>query len=240
MIQPIGYFKLWRELMTKPIWESSTPIQKTILITLLAMANYNDKEWEWQGENYKAEKGQFVTSIASIVKNCGKGVSTQNTRTALERFEKYDFLTIQTTNKNSLITVVNWGVYQQTEENQQANQHLPNKRLTTREEGKEGKEIVYTEIFEIFYKLYPNPFDKEQTYRNWNNLIKEVKIEIVMAATKKYIKFLKDNNKTDKTYFFKSTNFVSKKGAYKGYLEPITEPPKKPVKLNIIYREFGE
>ena len=115
MINPIGYFRLWRELMTKPIWLESTPEQCKILITLLSMANFNGKEWEWKGESYKAERGQFVTSLESIVKNSGNGVSIRNVRTALEKFEKYGFLTNQSTNKNRLITIVNWEVYQQSE-----------------------------------------------------------------------------------------------------------------------------
>lgn len=153
MIQPIGYFKLWRELMTKPIWLDSTPEQKTILITLLAMANFNGKEWEWQGKSYKAERGQFVTSLDSIVKNCGIGISIQNVRTSIERFERYGFLTNQSTNKNRLITIVNWGLYQQTDNELTSNltgaQQAANKQLTTREEGKEGKKDNIKDIHEL-------------------------------------------------------------------------------------------
>ncbi|MDD4321605.1 MAG: hypothetical protein PHH31_08720, partial [Acidaminococcaceae bacterium] len=75
MIQPIGYFYLWRELYSKPIWLNSTAEQKVILIALLGMANFNGKEWEWKGQKFKAEKGQFVTSLDSIVENCGKGIT---------------------------------------------------------------------------------------------------------------------------------------------------------------------
>lgn len=139
-----GWIKLHRELMDKPIWISSTPEQKSILITLLMMANYYENEWEWQGEQYIAKPGEFVTSLQSIVNNAGKGISIQNVRTALNRFEKYGFLTSKSTNKNRLITIVNWELYQGTsnEDNKKSNKQLTsnqqaaNKQLTTNKESK--------------------------------------------------------------------------------------------------------
>ena len=88
-----GWIKLHRELRSKAIWNTSTPEQKTILITLLLMAQYTTNQWEWNGGQYKCKPGQFVTSLDNIVKECGKGVSIQNVKTALKKFEKYEFLT---------------------------------------------------------------------------------------------------------------------------------------------------
>lgn len=111
-----GWIKLHRGIMGKPIWTEATLEHKVILITLLLMANHCEKEWEWQGARYVAKPGQFVTSLKSIVEKSGQGISIQNVRTALARFERYDFLTSQTTNRNRLVTVVNWAVYQGKEE----------------------------------------------------------------------------------------------------------------------------
>lgn len=130
-----GWIKLHRKLIENPIWVDSTVEQKAILITLLLMANHEDKQWEWQGEKYVAKPGQFVTSLNSIAKIAGLGVSIQNVRTALVRFEKYDFLTSQSTNRNRLITIVNWGVYQGVEKEVTSkltsDQQATNKQLTT-------------------------------------------------------------------------------------------------------------
>ena len=121
-----GWIKLYRELLEKPIWFESTPEQKTILITLLLMANHEGRQWEWQGQKYYAAPGQFVTSLPKIVEACGPGVSIQNVRTALKRFEKYEFLTDQSTKKNRLITINNWAFYQDNPNNpnRQANSQL--------------------------------------------------------------------------------------------------------------------
>ena len=153
-----GWLKLHRKLLEKPIWTESTPEQKTILITLLMMANHTKKEWEWKGKTFKAEPGQFVTSIPSIVEKCGKGVTVQNVRTALNRFKKLGFLTDQSTNRNRLITIVNWEKYQSTEEqgNSQSNRQLTgnqqatNRQLTSNKNDKNvknDKEDIYS-VFE--------------------------------------------------------------------------------------------
>ena len=47
-----GFFKIYRELWDKPIWKQSTPIQKTVLLTLLSMVNFSPAEWEWQGQKF--------------------------------------------------------------------------------------------------------------------------------------------------------------------------------------------
>lgn len=138
-----GWIKLHREIYEKPIWLESTPEQKTILITLLGMANHQEKQWEWSGSTYKLKPGQFITSLESIANKCGKGVSVQNVRTALKRFESYQFLTNKSTNKNRLITIVNWGFYQDSESELTnkltSNQQATNKQLTTNNNVKNEK-----------------------------------------------------------------------------------------------------
>lgn len=111
-----GWVKLYRELINNHLWVNSTPEQNRIFITLLCMANHKPNKWEFGGELYEVQSGQFITSIQSIVKKCDcKDITTKKVRTALARFEKFGFLTTKTTNKNTLITIVNWGKYQNTD-----------------------------------------------------------------------------------------------------------------------------
>ncbi|UJS28466.1 DnaD domain protein [Macrococcoides canis] len=154
-MQRPGYLKLHRALVEKPIWKQSTPEHKAILIQLLIMADFMPSEWEYQGVKYKTEPGQFVTSLQSIADECGKGISVQNVRSALARFERLGFLTNQSTKVNRLITIVNWGLYQAREEktnkdtnnvtNKEVtkNQQRGNKEVTTNEEVKKlrSKEV---------------------------------------------------------------------------------------------------
>ena len=142
-----GWIKLHRELIDKAIWKTSTPEQKIILITLLLMVNHEENEWEWNGERYKVQPGQMITSLKSITDACGGGVTTRNVRTAIERFEKYGFLTNQSTNKNRLITIVNYTKYQgseyqadkATDKQVTSNRQATDKQVTTNKNDKNDK-----------------------------------------------------------------------------------------------------
>ncbi len=176
-----GWIKLHRDLKEKPIWKSSTPEQKTILVTLLMMANHKENEWEWMGKPFKAKPGEFVTSIKSITEECGKGISSQNVRTALKRFENYGFLTKESTKVSTLINVVNWGVYQElenktntvtnkqlTNDSQTANKQLTtNKNVRTKECNKDNNNINNSDLnFKDFWEqngfgmMLPNEQEK--------------------------------------------------------------------------------
>ncbi len=138
-----GWIKLHRKLQEKALWQCTTPEQKVILITILLNINSDEKEWEWQGKQFICEPGQMVTSLASLAEKCGKGITVQNVRTALEKFEKYGFLTNQSTKTGRLITVVNWAFYQDSscEATKQPTKHQQssNKEVTTNKNNKNNK-----------------------------------------------------------------------------------------------------
>jgi hypothetical protein len=142
-----GYIALFRVLLDKPIWHNSTPEQKVILITLLLMANHEEKEWEWQGQKFRVFPGQFVTSLEHITQAAGKGITIQNVRTALKRFEKLEFLTDGSTKTGRLITILKWHTYQvelkkgnkDTNKDLTKDQQRPNKDLTPNNNDKNDK-----------------------------------------------------------------------------------------------------
>lgn len=144
-----NWIKIYRSLLSDPLWQLSTPEQKSILITVLLMANYTPTQWEWKGEKFECQPGQFITSLERIAAACGKGIKTQNVRTALARFEKLKFLTNESTKTGRLITICKWESYQVVfeEPNKEPNKDLtktsqrPNKDLTTNKNNKEEKNI---------------------------------------------------------------------------------------------------
>lgn len=197
-----GWVSLHREILEKAIWTESTTEQKVILITLLLLANHKEKEWEWKGDRYKARPGQFVTSLQSIAKKSGKGITIQNVRTAIKRFEKYEFLTNESTNKNRLITIVNWEVYQdktkQLTSKPTSNQQATNKQLTTNNndnnDNKKNTSSNQDSIesdFEKLWKLYPNKKGKAAALKAYKRAIKKgttnKQIQDGIVAYKKHI-----------------------------------------------------
>ena len=142
-----GWVKIHREIFRHPIWRKSTAEQKVILIALIGMVNHEPNKWEWKGEEFELKRGQTITSLDGIREECGKGISTQNVRTALARFEKLGFLTNESTKSGRLITIVNYDKWQNPnkEPNKDTNKDLtktsqrPNKDLTPNKKNKNDK-----------------------------------------------------------------------------------------------------
>lgn len=164
-----GWVKLHRVLTDKPIWKCSTPEQKTILVTLLLMVNHEEAEWEWMGAKFKVSPGQTITSLENIAKEAGKGISVQNIRTALVKFEKYGFLTNVSTKTGRLVTIENWELYQSKEENQQSDKQRPNKELTPNK-NKENEKNLYIDHFSKWWDAYPRKIAKAAAKKSFDKL----------------------------------------------------------------------
>ena len=179
-----GWIKLYRKLLDDTLWEISTPHQKVVMITLLLMASHKENEWYWQGKRFDIKAGEFVTSIDSIARKGGNGISKQNVRSALKKFENYGFLTNKSTKNGRLISICNWSRYQ--DNNSEANtgpnkdltktQQRPNKDPTPinndknikKEKNDKNKELLLW--FEMLWKAYPKKLGKEYAKQMFNRL----------------------------------------------------------------------
>ena len=185
-MQEQGWISLYRDLLDKAIWQNSTPEQKTILITLLLMANHEPNQWEWKGKKYTVKSGEFITSLEKIVAKCGKGITTQNVRSALKRFEKLQFLTNESTKQNRLIKIENWLFYQgrENQPNKATNkevtndQQRPNKEVTTNNNDNNDNNIFNNlSIDKLFVPLI----------KKWNELPDAIsKISTLKKDTQRY------------------------------------------------------
>ena len=122
----------WIKLHSKIIeweWYKDSNMFRVFLHCLLK-ANWKDKKFE----GLIIRRGSLVTSNKNIAEELG--ISIQNVRTALKKLEKSKNLTIKTTNKYTVITVNNYRLYQQTNNQLTNNQQSTNNQLTTIEEYK--------------------------------------------------------------------------------------------------------
>lgn len=87
--------------------------------------------------------GQFIFGL--LVASKETGLSIQEIRTVLDFLKKAGNLTIKSTNKFSIITVINWHIYQSegADINKQSNKPLTNKEQHTKTE--EHKKYLYRE-----------------------------------------------------------------------------------------------
>lgn len=99
---------------------------------------------------------------------------------------------------------------------------------------------TYTPDFEKWFERYPNRFNKERTFRNWQKAVKADGLERINTALDNYLRYIKDNN-IEKRFIVRSTNFVGQKGEYKGYLECETcESADSSNKIEQTNREYEE
>lgn len=103
-----GWLKLHRKILNWGWYDD--PPTRGLFLHLLVKANWEDKFWG----GFTVKSGQLVTSIAGLSKEIG--FSIRQTRTAVEHLSSTNEITVKTTNKYTLITLVNWTLYQSEEE----------------------------------------------------------------------------------------------------------------------------
>ena len=139
------WIKLYRKFKE---WEwYGDVVVMAVFIHLLLSANWKPKKWK----GITIDTGEVVTSIASLAEELN--ISVRQTRTALDRLQECHAIDKQTTNKFTLIKVLNYCKYQGSEfsndkqlDKQTTNERQTNdKQTTTPKEYKNNINIEYIE-----------------------------------------------------------------------------------------------
>lgn len=124
-----GWIKLHRKILE---WEWYSDINTRILfIHLLLSANHKDQRWK----GVLIRRGQILTGINKLSQQTKQTV--QQTRTALNKLKSTNEITIESTNKYSVITICKWDSYQiipednNNQDNNQDNKRTTNEQQTT-------------------------------------------------------------------------------------------------------------
>ena len=167
-----GYVKLWRKVVDNPI------IQKPDLFTFwcwcLMKATHKPCTHLVGFQPVKLDPGQFVFGLKSASKELK--MSIQTIRTCLRVLKNLENLTYYPTYRYSIISIVNWDIYQPENKtpNNQSNtlptrcQHAANNK----QEHKEHKELYTTSNFLEFWKAYPRKVGKGAAYKSWKRIKK--------------------------------------------------------------------
>jgi hypothetical protein len=215
-----GWIKLYRKLIDDPVWVLSTPEQKTILITLLLMANHRENKWEWQGQKFNVQPGQMITSIESIRQKSGKGISVKNVRTSLKRFENLGFLANESAKTGRLITIANWGKYQCSDE-EVAKQPADDRQrggkgvAPNKNDKNDKKEIPSSDAlldrFNALWKLYPKKLGKQNSFKAYKKAIKDgATDDQIKTGIEAYVKYL-TKEQTDPQYIKQGSSFFNQR-----------------------------
>lgn len=130
-----GWVKIHRSLQDKGWYKNSEFVH--LWIHILMKCNHSDKEFWFNGVNVKLKKGQFITGRKVL--SAETGISESKIQRILKCFETEQQIKQQTTNKNRVITVLNWEKYQVDE--QQNEQQVNNKRTTSEQQVNTNKNV---------------------------------------------------------------------------------------------------
>lgn len=202
-----GWIKLHRSIMESDTFKTLTIKQKIIAIYIILNVNHKDGIWtdQYKGIQVEVKRGQLITSPQKIADTWfpkDKEITRQVVRTTLDKLSKLNFLTKHPTNDFTLINVVNYGIYQSVddEDNQDPNQALTksqpslNQALTTNKNVKNDKNdknekkrsssdgLPVSKASGFFARNFHghSPYIHEQI-EHWENELSE---EIVIASMK--------------------------------------------------------
>lgn len=142
-----GWIKLHRKLKTWEWYHKSEMVH--LFIHFLLSANHDDGTWQ----GIEIKRGQFITGLNAL--NYETSISVQTIRTCINRLKSTNEITIESTNKNSIVTICNYDDYndlivetnkqinRQTNKQLTFNQQTTNNKQEERELKKENKEEVF-------------------------------------------------------------------------------------------------
>jgi len=183
-----GYVKLWRKSVDSPIFQNDNVWR--LWTYLLMKATHRQTQVLVGTTPVDLQPGQMVFG-----RNKAKdetGMTEQKIRTSLKCLERLGNLTIQTTNRFSIVTICNWGIYQSEESptNQPTNQQLTsnqpatNQQLTTYKNSKNNKKEDMCALFDEFWTAYDLKKNRKKAEQAWRKTQPEDRPAIITAAKK--------------------------------------------------------
>ena len=134
---------------------------------LLLSANHKDGKWQ----GIDVLRGQHITSVEKIAQNTG--LSRQMVRTALGKLVSTGEITIKATNRYSLITVINWAVYQhEADDTNQQNNQPHNQQIINKQPAQQPSNNHKQEVKEVKnLRMEENPLPPAAIVDNATELI---------------------------------------------------------------------
>ena len=158
-----GWIKVYRKLLDWEWWHDINTSR--LYLYLLLAVNHTNKKWR----GVQIQRGQIITSQQHLSANTG--LTRQSVRSSLYRLKSTNEITIDVTSKYTVVTLVNYGLYQdsqlqstnKTTSKVTIEQPAINQVLTTTKEGNKEKNVKNIgERKELFFANVQNVFNLEK------------------------------------------------------------------------------
>ena len=165
-----GYIKVWRKTIDSG-WLQNHKLCSFWLWCLLK-ASHKEYDLIVGCQKVHLMPGDFVFGLNKASEELA--MSIRSIRTILAFLKTSQNLTIKTTNKFSVISIVNWDIYQQTEttnDNQNDKPPTSYRQATDNKQTHKHKSTKeYTSDFLQFYNAYPKHIGREPAWKAWQKL----------------------------------------------------------------------
>lgn len=201
-----GWIQLYRSLKD---WEWFTDVNTShLFVYCLLRANHASTKWR----GIEIDRGQFLTSLDTLAKETG--LTVRQVRTALDKLKSTGELTSKVTNKNRLISVVNFERYQGVDKqsvSQLTGKRQTNDKQVTTDNNNNNKNNVNNENkyienqFDQFWNSYPvnqrNKGSKKEALAKFKIAIKKDSFENIMQGVKAYEAYIRNTGQPNKDTF---------------------------------------
>lgn len=169
-----GWISLHRKI-TEWEWYRDHTV-KDVFIHFLLKANHENGKWK----GIDIERGSLITGSETLARELN--LSRMQIRWAINKLKLTNEITIKTTNKYSYITVTNYDLYQQS--NQQTNKRVTNKQptnnqqITTNNKNNNENNNNNDKQIESMSKDIPTPLKEEKIFSKRTSITEEVLQEL--------------------------------------------------------------
>lgn len=184
-----GYVKVWRKIHDDDMLKNHKFC--AFFLWALTKASHRQIDIIVGNQSVRLEPGQFIFGRRMAAKELGMTEREVRTITALAK--KAKFVTIKTTNKFSIITIINWSTYQGDDEGERpAKRPASDQQATTNKNEKNEKNPlgeISPQIF-VLEERYPDRGAIEQAFRaiastrKLNRIADSVKLRILQGWNK--------------------------------------------------------
>lgn len=231
-----GWIKLHRKVLNNPFVLKDAE-HLAVWVYILLNAAHDDYPALFKGEKIMLRPGQLLTGCIAI--STALNVSESKVRRILKTFESDGQIERQTSNKNSLITVLKWDIYQKTDmqtdgqltdkwratdgqvTTNKNNKNVKNKRNNNSAPASTESKQDINSFFEDIWKLYPNKKGKGQVSDAAKKRLYKIGKEEITSAIDRYVDGLKQEEwrkvQNGSTFF---------NSGYVDYLDANYAPPK--------------
>lgn len=229
-----GWLKLYRSILDSAVFQDAEVLK--VWIWLLCSVAFEQHDTICYGKVIHLKPGQTATGRKKIAQ-C-TDLNENKVYRALTVLKSLGNIEIKSTNKYSIITIVNWDKYQEENGKRTSIEQQTNSKTTAEEQqedskrtqhkngknGKKEKNIYICSFFQSVWDEYPKKLGKNKVTKAAMEQLEEAGEATVMSAVRRYVEKIKRDG-TDEKYIMHGSTFFN--GAWRDYV--VEDKPGEPM-----------